>query len=127
MLKAAIRNIFILCGTALLISPASAGDVALGEELYVKCVRCHSLDPAGSQEEGPHLHQVFGRTAGSLETYPGYSDAMKASGVIWDEASLDEYLTKPKDFIPGTNMRFRQMKKEEDRANLIAYLREATK
>lgn len=123
------RTPFVLLtiGTMMAAGPALAGDAKRGEEIYVKCERCHSLDPTGSQEEGPHLHGLFGRTAGSLESYPGYSDAMKASGVVWNEETLDAYLLKPKEFVPGTNMRFRTLSKDEDRGDLIAYLKEATK
>jgi cytochrome c len=118
---------FFLAVSALIATaPASAGDAAKGEEVFVKCVRCHSLDAAGSQEEGPNLHGLFGRKAGTVETYAGYSEALKTSGVVWDEETLDAYLTKPKAFIPGTNMRFRTLSKEEDRQNLIEYLRQAT-
>lgn len=108
-------------------NPVLAGDTKHGEEVFVKCQRCHSLDPNAPQEDGPHLHGLFGRKAGSLETYKGYSEAMKASGVVWNEESLDTYLVKPKDFVPGTNMRFRALRKQEDRDDLITYLKEATK
>ena len=120
----------ISCLTAVAISiiasPLLAGDAKRGEEVFVKCQRCHSLDPNGSQEDGPHLDKIFGRKAGSIENYEGYSEAMKASGVVWTEETLDAYLVKPKAFIPGTTMRFRKLRKEQDRVDLITYLKEAT-
>lgn len=129
MSQASILAFSMLVGGALIAMPAAAaaaGDAARGQELYVKCERCHVLDPEGSQEEGPHLHGIFGRKAGTVETYPGYSEAMKESEVVWTEETIDEYLKKPKAFIEGTNMRFRTMRKEQDRQDLIAYLLEAT-
>ncbi len=122
-----IRIFLLSLGFLIAASPAWAGDVEKGKQVFVKCERCHSLDPNGPQEDGPHLHGIFGREAGSVETFTGYSEAMKASGVVWTEETLDLYIAKPKAFMEGTNMRFRAMSKEEDRQDLIAYLREATK
>jgi len=122
------RAPFLLLSMGILIvgSPAWAGDAEKGKQVFVKCERCHSLDPNGPQEDGPHLHGIFGRKAGSVETYTGYSEAMKASEVVWTEETMDEYITNPKAFIEGTNMRFRTLRKEQDRQDLIEYLREAT-
>ncbi len=123
-----IRTPLFLLSVGILMaaSPASAGDAENGRQLYVKCERCHSLDPNGPQEDGPHLYGIFGREAGTLESYTGYSEAMKASDVVWTEETLDEYIKKPKAFIKGTNMRFRKMGKEQDRQDLIAFLKENT-
>ncbi|MFM9841348.1 MAG: c-type cytochrome [Dongiaceae bacterium] len=106
-------------------APALAeGDVAAGEKLFVKCKTCHALE-AGKNKVGPSLAGLFGRGAGSLADF-NYSDAMKASGITWDEATLGEYLADPKGRIPGNKMVFPGLKKDEDRANLIAYLKTAT-
>lgn len=121
-----IRVFLLTLSIALAAAPASAGDPEKGRQVFVKCERCHSLDPNGSQEDGPHLYGIFGRKAGSLESYTGYSEAMKASDVVWDEETLDAYIEKPKAFIKGTNMRFRTLGKEEDRQDLIAYLKANT-
>ena len=121
-----IRVFLLSLSLALAAAPASAGDPENGRQVFVKCERCHSLDPNGSQEDGPHLYGIFGRKAGSLESYTGYSEAMKASDVVWDEETLDAYIEKPKAFIEGTNMRFRTLRKKEDRQDLIAYLKENT-
>jgi len=123
-----IRTTILVVSLGILVaaSPASAGDPESGRQVFVKCERCHSLDPDGSQEDGPHLHGIFGRKAGSLESYTGYSEAMKASDVVWTEETLDAFIKKPKAFIEGTNMRFRTLRKEQDRQDLIAFLRENT-
>ena len=100
------------------------GDAAKGKKVFRKCKACHSLEE-GKNKVGPHLYALFGRAAGSLEDFK-YSDAMKASEIVWDEESLDAFLTKPKDFVPGTKMVFPGLKKEAQRRDLIAYLKEST-
>ena len=101
------------------------GDAAKGEKIFRKCKSCHSLE-AGKKKVGPSLAGVFGRTAGTVEGFK-YSASMKDSGIVWDEEIMDQFLTKPKDVVPKTKMSFRGLKKEQDRADLIAYLMEATK
>ena len=100
------------------------GDAAAGEKVYKKCKACHSLEE-GKNKVGPHLHGVVGRAAGAVEGYR-YSDAMAGSGLTWDEATLNQYLTKPKDLVPKTKMAFPGLKKEVDRQNVIAYIEEAS-
>ena len=106
-------------GTAL-----AEGDPAKGKKVFNKCKTCHTLK-AGKKKVGPHLEGIIGRKAGSVEGYK-YSKAMKAADVVWDEATLDEYLKKPKAFIKGTKMTFAGLKKDAQRQDLIAYLKEAT-
>ncbi len=102
----------------------SAADVAKGEKLYKKCKACHALE-AGKKKIGPSLHGVFGRTSGTLEGFK-YSKAMKAAAIVWDEETIGAYLASPKKYIPKNRMAFPGMKKEKDRVDLIAYLKEAT-
>jgi cytochrome c len=99
-------------------------DLANGEKMFKKCKACHSLEE-GKKKVGPDLAGLFGRDAGSVEGYK-YSKAMKESGIVWDEETLDAYLTKPKDLVPKTKMAFPGLKKEQDRIDIIAYLKEAT-
>ncbi|MDH3597311.1 MAG: cytochrome c family protein [Rhodospirillales bacterium] len=103
----------------------AAGDAAKGEKVYKKCKACHSLE-AGKKKVGPSLAGIFGRTAGTVEGFK-YSKAMVESGIVWDDKTMDEFLAKPKKVIPKTRMGFPGLKKEADRANLIAYMKEATK
>lgn len=100
----------------------AAGDAVAGEKLYVRCQGCHSID---TNRVGPRHQGLFGRAAGSLEDY-NYSDAMKASGVVWDETTLDKFLTAPREYINGTKMPFAGMKDPQERADLIAWLKQAT-
>ena len=97
------------------------GDAAAGEKVFKKCKTCHSFDP-GKRKLGPHLKGVVGRKAGSVEGFK-YSKAMAGSDITWNEANLDKFLTKPKAFLKKTKMSFAGLKKEGQRADLIAYLK----
>ncbi|HUL05150.1 MAG TPA: cytochrome c family protein [Candidatus Acidoferrum sp.] len=101
---------------------AGAGDPACGEQIYHRCQGCHSID---ANRVGPRHAGLFGRRAGSLDDYD-YSGAMRASGVVWDEAALDQFLTAPRKFIPGTKMPFAGIPDPQERADLIAYLKQVT-
>lgn len=96
------------------------GDAAKGEKVYRKCKACHDLK--GKNKVGPHLDGVMGRAAGAVEGFK-YSDAMKNSGLTWDEATLGEYLKDPKGKVPGNKMIFAGLKKDDDVANIIAFLK----
>lgn len=98
---------------------AVAADAEAGKTVYNKCKACHQLE---KNAVGPHLKDVVGRKAGSLEDYK-YSDALKKSGITWDEAALDKWLQGPSKDVPGTKMIFAGLKDETDRANLIEYLK----
>ncbi len=102
------------------VDPArAAGDAAHGEQLYEGRQDCHSLDKNGV---GPRHRGVFGRKAGSLPDYP-YSDALKHANFVWDEQTLDRWLTNPQAFVPGAKM-FYHLDKAQDRADVIAFLKE---
>lgn len=103
-------------------APAIAGDIKAGEKVFKKCKACHVVDKE-KNKTGPHLVNIIGRTAGSLESYSKYSKAMKESGIVWNEDTLDGYLEKPKKYIKGTKMAFAGLKKEKDRDDVIAYLK----
>lgn len=105
-------------------SVALAQDAEAGAAVFRKCVACHNADKPANKL-GPHLQGVVGRTAGSLEGY-SYSQAMRdagAAGLVWDEASLGEYLAAPKAKVPGTKMVFPGLKDADDLENVIAYLK----
>ena len=96
------------------------GDAAAGKTVFHKCAICHSV-VEGQNRIGPSLFGVVGRKAGTEAGY-NYSDAMKNSGKTWDAATLDLYLTHPRDVVPGTKMTFAGLPDATDRANVIAYL-----
>ena len=120
----------IICSTAFFALSGTqvfaAGDVAAGEKVFKKCKACHVVNKEQNRT-GPHLVNLFGRTAGSLEGYKKYSKAMKSSGIVWDEKTLDAYLKAPKKYVKGTRMAFAGLKKDADRANVIAYMKTFSK
>jgi len=127
-LKTTFRLLSGIAAAALLVLVSHAswaqGDAAKGEKVYKKCKTCHSLE-AGKNKVGPSLNGVMGRTAGAVEGYK-YSKALADSGLVWDEATLDSYLAKPKELVPKTKMAFPGLKKEADRQDVIAYIKEAS-
>jgi cytochrome c len=99
---------------------AVAADAARGQELYEsRCGGCHSLD---ANRVGPAHRGVYGRKAGSASNF-AYSSAVRSSTVVWEEKTLDAWLTNPQALIPGQRMNFR-VALPEDRADIIAYLRQ---
>jgi cytochrome c len=97
------------------------GSAAAGQDLFKhKCGSCHSVE-AGKNRVGPSLAGVVGRKSASIETY-SYSAAMRSSGLTWDPATLDTYLTNPRAKVPGTKMTFVGLPQANDRADIIAYL-----
>ncbi len=99
----------------------------MGKKQFAPCSACHTVEADGPNKVGPNLHGVFGKKAGTNKTDFTYSDAMKSSGVTWDEAKIDAYITKPSALIPGNKMAYMGVAKEDVRANIIAFLKEATK
>jgi cytochrome c len=102
---------------------AMAGDPVRGEQIYHRCQGCHSID---RNRIGPMHKGLFGRAAGSVPDFD-YSAAMKASGIVWSEVTLDQFLQGPRKMVPGTKMTFIGVPAAKDRADLIAYLKQATK
>jgi cytochrome c len=113
----------VLFGASAGIAAADDGDPALGQKIFAKCQVCHSLE-VGTNKLGPSLHGLIGRHSASIANF-NYSPAMKNTNVTWDPPTLDKYLTNPKAMVPGTKMLFPGLPKAEDRANLIAYLKQA--
>jgi cytochrome c len=113
----------IIAGALALASSAALaqGDAAQGEKVFNKCKACHAVEEA-KNKVGPHLVGIFGRPAGSIEDFK-YSDAMKESGITWNEETIAAYLADPRGYIKGNRMAFAGLKKEEDITDLIAYLK----
>lgn len=114
--------------TIALLSPAMGepADAVRGERDFRVCAPCHSLSPDHNMT-GPSLAGLWGRKAGSLPSFERYSDALKSSGIIWDDRSLDGWLTDPERMVPDNEMPFKGIKDASDRADLLAFLKEATK
>ena len=104
----------------------AGGDPAAGKKVYRKCAACHSLEP-GRKKAGPSLHGVAGRVPGTAKGVK-FSKAMKAygeSGIVWNEESLNAFLESPRKVVRGTKMGFAGLKTAEQRADVIAYLKQA--
>ncbi len=107
-------------------SAASAQDAAKGERVFAtQCKACHTLERGGASVTGPNLYGLMARKSGGLPGY-GYSEAMRRFAIVWDEKTLANYLRDPKGDMPGTKMVFAGVKRPDQLADLIAYLKEAT-
>jgi len=102
-----------------------AGDAARGKTVFARCAACHDLN-TGAVRMGPSLKGVMGRKAGSVANF-GYSSAMKNKGVTWAPDTLDAFLTGPMKYIPGTRMAFAGISNAQERADVIAYLKQSAK
>ena len=117
--------LFTVLGLGLMVGAAVAdGDAVKGEQVFKKCGACHSATEK-TNKVGPFLFGVIGRKAATVEGY-NYSDGMKgygATGAVWDEATLKTYLENPKAVVPNTKIAFAGLKAEDERADVIAYLK----
>lgn len=122
-----MRILKSLLTTAVLAMPMPAlaeGDAENGEKVFRKCRACHEVGPEAKDKSGPVLNGIIGTAAAASPDF-SYSNAMKEAaeaGLVWDEASLAAFLTKPRDFLKGTKMSFPGLRKEADVADVIAYL-----
>src|SRR5258708_25637416 len=114
--------------TIAFLSPALAqlGDAARGQQDFRACAPCHSLEPDRNMT-GPSLANLWGRKAGGPPSFERYSEALKASRIIWDDRSLDGWLTDPDRMVPDNEMPFNGIKDTRVRADLLAFLKDATK
>lgn len=100
-------------------------NVQAGETAAKKCATCHAFEKGAANKVGPNLHNVVGRKLAAGEGF-SYSQALKDKGGVWDYKLLDSYLLDPKGSIPGNKMAFAGVKKDTERADIIAYLRSIT-
>ena len=98
----------------------AAADIGKGEKVFGKCKACHKLED-GANGTGPHLFNTVNRDKGSIEGF-GYSTTLAEMEGSWGYEELNAFLTNPKGYVKGTKMSFSGLKKDADRANLIAYL-----
>ena len=124
-----LRITLAFTAVALLTAPAfaqDAGDPAKGEKVFAKCKACHDVGEAAKNKVGPELNGVIGRPAGTAPDYK-YSDAMMAKnkeGLVWDEEKVFTYLEDPSAFLGGKSKMVLKLKKEDERHNVIAYLKQ---
>ncbi|WP_448582653.1 c-type cytochrome [Thermaurantiacus sp.] len=131
-----IVRTLVSAGTLLLAAPALAqaaappapayatlkGNAAAGEKVFAQCRACHVTDK-GVNRVGPSLHGIIGRKSGSVAGFK-YSKANQSANVVWTEENLYRYLENPRKFIPGTTMAFAGLRNPQQRADVIAYLRQ---
>ncbi|POF33657.1 c-type cytochrome [Roseibium marinum] len=118
-----------LCFLLPLPATAQEGDPLKGEQVFKACKSCHQVGAGARNGVGPHLDGLFGRQAGVLDGFK-YSGAMKKlgeEGLVWNAFTLNQYLEKPRAYVPGTRMSFRGMTNEGDRIDVIAYLQALSK
>jgi len=108
--------------TGVAASSAADGNAERGEEIYTRCLACHTL---AQNRVGPRHCGLFGRKAGTVPNYQ-YSTAMKKYGVTWDEETLDRFIENPLKTVPGTKMGYAGVEDAQERTDLIAYLKAAT-
>jgi cytochrome c len=123
-------NKFVIAAlaTGVSLSPAVAqpGDASRGRQDFRACAPCHSLEPDRNMT-GPSLANLWGRKAGSLPSFDRYSHALKSSGIIWDDRALDGWLADPQRMVPDNEMPFEGIGDGRVRADLLAFLKDATK
>lgn len=99
----------------------AAGDVDKGKDVFAtECAECHSVRD-GKNKKGPTMFAVLGRKAGVVADAT-YSDALKASGIVWTADKIDAYVTAPKKLVPGGKMKYDGLASAGERADLLAYL-----
>lgn len=121
-----MHRLLMIAGSAILALTAHAsaeGDPVKGEKVFKKCAACHAVGENAKNKVGPQLNGVVGSPWGRIDGFK-YSKALIeiGDGKVWDEETLAVYLTKPRDLVPKGKMAFAGLRKEEDRANVIAYL-----
>ena len=118
MRRLVLASLLAFCAAA---SASAAPDAGRGEQIYTRCLACHALT---YDRVGPRHCGLFGRLAGSVPGF-AYSPAMKKSKIIWNEKTLDLFLSKPLKMVPGTSMTYDGVPDPKERADLIAYLKQA--
>lgn len=118
----------IVAATALfcaapLAAQTPVGDAVAGARTFGQCKSCHTADANGKDGVGPNLFNVFGTKAGTRRPRYAYSTALRKSGITWNEATLDKYLTDPNKAVPGSKMAFIGFPRKTMRDNVIAYLK----
>ena len=103
-------------------STTKAENVAQGERVFRACAPCHSLEPNRNMT-GPSLAELWNRKAGTLPSFHRYSPALKTSSVTWNDQTLDEWIKDAQHLVPGNTMTFQGLTNNQQRADLLAFLK----
>ncbi len=117
--------LLLVNSTASYAAIAETGDAIKGKRLFNRCKACHNLTASVRTRLGPNLDGLFGKKAGTATNYK-YSKALIEADIIWTEQTIEEWLKKPNAFLPGNKMTFAGMRKQQDRKDLIAFLKQST-
>jgi cytochrome c len=117
----AVTFAFAAAALSLSARAQTAGDAEHGKSVFRQCTVCHS-DKPGENRVGPSLAGIVGEKAGEVPGF-NFSKAMKDSGIVWNDKTLNEYLEHPQQVVKGTRMAFPGLKNPKDRADVIAYLK----
>jgi cytochrome c len=123
-----LRRLQVVCAFSLVAAVGAAradGDATRGEKKFEECATCHSV-MEGQNGVGPSLHGLFGRKAAEIADFR-YSAPMKRSGITWTAKTLDEFIADPQKVVVGNRMPYAGLPDAGDRADLVAYLENATK
>jgi cytochrome c len=120
--RATLGGVLALAAAALAGAAAAQAAPDRGAALFQVCLACHTAEKDGESAAGPNLWGVYGAHAAARTDF-AYSPALKASGLVWDDATLDKWIEGPSKFVPGSQMAYPGMKDPADRQALIAYLK----
>jgi cytochrome c len=113
--------VWTVCSPAI----AAEGNALNGQQAFRACAACHSLEPDRNMT-GPSLANLWGRRAGGLASFPRYSSALQSSGIVWNDATLNEWIKDPQHLVSGNDMTFQGIKDGKGRTDLVAFLKDAT-
>jgi len=127
VLSGALGVLFCCAGAAT--AAAEECNIAAGARLFQEqqCAGCHTYVPDDYDKSGPNLARLFGRSAATINFPTGFSQALQKSGIVWNEETLDRWLTSPATLVPGTAMPFVGLADTSARKTLICFLREKTR
>jgi cytochrome c len=115
----------VLVAATVLSPTLASSEAARGQQLFRACAACHALEPDKNMT-GPSLAGLWNRKAGSLPGFSRYSEALKSSNIVWNDKTLDDWIKDPQHLIPGNDMPFEGIKNDRQRADLIAFIKDAT-
>ena len=118
----AVTALALTAFLAVPLETARAQDAEAGAQVFRRCAACHTTEEGGPNRNGPNLFGVIGSTSAARDNGFNYSSALREAALEWNDDNLDQWLTKPKAFAPGTKMSFGGFKKPGDRAAVIASL-----